>query len=173
VVKGDDFSYQVKVTNNGPNTIENFEVDFYDQNGFFADIDPQITGGTATSGSLDPVPNNTTRWLWSGTIAAGKTVIITVDSTVNPANEDAYAELNPRLNDYNSDYYRDTNDNNGSFYQDIPVCGKQADLKLDFERVSGDACVTPGEQDRVYRTTITNNGPNPVTELRPRNTIRR
>ncbi len=165
VVKGDDFSYQVKITNNGPNTIENFEVDFYDQNGFFTDIDPQITGGTATSGSLDPVPNNTTRWLWSGTIAVGKTVIITVDSSVNPANEDAYAELNPRLNDYNSDYYRDTNDNNGSFYQDIPVCGKQADLKLDFERVSGEVCVTPGEQDRVYRTTITNNGPNPVTSF--------
>ncbi|MBP6880603.1 hypothetical protein KBC31_03180 [Candidatus Saccharibacteria bacterium] len=162
VEKGADFSYQVKITNNGPSTLENFEVDFYDQNGFFSDIDPQITGGTATSDSLDSVSGNSNRWLWSGSIETGQTVNITIDSTINPTKENAYSYINPSINDYNSEYYRDTNDNNGGFYQDLPVCGKQADLKLDFERVSGEKCVTPGEQDRVYRVTVTNNGPNPV-----------
>jgi uncharacterized repeat protein (TIGR01451 family) len=149
-VPGNNVTYTIVVTNNGPSTATNVEI---------TDVLPNdinfvsASQGTYDSGTgIDSI----------GSIDPGNSVTLTLTGTVNGAATGSISNTATV-----SSSTTDTNLGNNSA-NDTDTLTPQADLSV--TKTDGQTSAVPGDQD-TYTITVTNNGPSTVTSLTLTDTV--
>src|SRR5262249_25771594 len=157
-------TYTVTVTNNGPDTVTQFNLNFAPGAGLSWSglIFPTVVGSV---GTIDAVLGDVNSWLWSGlSLTSGQSAFtifsyridpsatgtLTITSTISPPA--GTTDLTP-INDS---------------FTDSDTATPQADLAVTM--TDGKTTVVPGTSN-TYTITVTNNGPSTVSSLTLTDTI--
>ena len=149
--------YTVTVTNNGPDTVTQFNLNFAPGAGltWAGTINPVAFGSV---GTLDPV-GDVNSWLWSGlSLASGQSAFATFIYSIDP---NATGPLTVTSTVIAPAGTTDPTPINDSF-TDSDTVTPQSDLAVAID--DGTTIVVPGTSN-TYTITVTNNGPSTVSSL--------
>jgi uncharacterized repeat protein (TIGR01451 family) len=152
--------YTITVTNNGPDTVTQFNLNIVPGAGL-------TWAGTffGNAGTQSPQNGNVNTWLWSGlSLASGQSAFTTFIYAINPS---ATGPLPLTFTVIAPAGTTDPNSTNDSF-TDSDTATPQADLAVTM--TDGKTTVVPGASN-TYTITVTNNGPSTVTSLTLTDTI--
>jgi len=153
----DNNDYTVTVTNNGPDTVTQFNLNFAPGAGltWAGTINPVAFGSV---GTLDPV-GDVNSWLWSGlSLASGQSAFATFIYSIDP---NATGPLTVTSTVIAPAGTTDPTPINDSF-TDSDTVTPQSDLAVAID--DGTTIVVPGTSN-TYTITVTNNGPSTVSSL--------
>ncbi|HET7019699.1 MAG TPA: hypothetical protein VFI58_03180 [Xanthobacteraceae bacterium] len=152
--------YTVTVSNDGPDTVTQFNLNIVPAAGF-----TWIGTFFGNAGSQSPQNGNLNTWLWSGlSLASGQSAFTTFIYNMDP---NATGPLALTFTVSPPAGTTDPTPTNNSF-TDSDTVTPQADLSVTID--DGKTIVTPGTST-TYTITVKNNGPSPVTSLTLTDTI--
>ena len=155
--------YTVTVTNNGPDTVTQFNLNFAPGAGltWAGTINPVAFGSV---GTLDPV-GDVNSWLWSGlSLASGQSAFATFIYSIDPNATGPLTVTSTVIAPAGTTDPTPTNDS----FTDGDTVTPQADLAVTM--TDGKTTVVPGTF-AAYTITVTNNGPSTVSSLTLTDTI--
>jgi uncharacterized repeat protein (TIGR01451 family) len=151
-------NYTVTVTNNGPDTVTQFTLNFDPGAGLTwaaANI-PRFNGSV---GTIAPQGGGVSTWLWSGlSLASGQSAFTTFAYLIDPSATGSLTLTSTVIAPAGT---TDPNPTNDSF-TDSDTATPQADLAVTID--DGKTTVVPGTSN-TYTITVTNNGPSTVSSL--------